>query len=405
MNFKRLSEIMFATKEPVGQCGVNFKRKERERTGRTMPSRMQRFLVKLFVGVSLFGIICNCLFSFVSADTLLLQVNVSVPKCAQVTSATMNISALQNEETTSATGITNWFPVNISLWNITRVSQKKSLYYRRIQNITFTAFREGATTGSIFIRIRNYGDKSVVVEKFWGNTSDVSTGTQDMGFEFNASNSTEAPVLNGDYLISVEVENHTGNVVNFAFVGDAVSDEESFVYVYNDSLWIEGKDQINSNYNDLKYTFDFNETGYPLNISLNISGTRVFSQNGTFEGSNVTTDFSDTLNTYLASCSATNGICEVPFYFYSNQTGGFGYTSDIVYGDCGAGETQTFGGGSGSVLEKWNPTVYPQISPAFEEMFYFDNFKELPSKVFNFLHLLYKFVLRQPASLVDVEET
>ena len=101
-----------------------------------------------------------------------------------------------------------------------------------------------------------------------------------------------------------------------------------------------------------------------------------------------------------------------PCYFYEIES----YREDFFDDSLGGGSSppdpeinnQTFlgvfkGGGSPSELASaWNPSVYPLLKVSFSSIFEPNTFKELPSKIWDFVFLFIKFVFRQQASLVDL---
>lgn len=61
------------------------------------------------------------------------------------------------------------------------------------------------------------------------------------------------------------------------------------------------------------------------------------------------------------------------------------------------------GGSFSNLLKSWNPSIYPELTKSFEELFFFDTFLELPSKLYTFTVLLAKYTFRQPGTLADLE--
>lgn len=62
--------------------------------------------------------------------------------------------------------------------------------------------------------------------------------------------------------------------------------------------------------------------------------------------------------------------------------------------------------GGGSIteyLEAWNPTVYHELDDSFEAIWIVTTFEEFPFRILDFTILMFKYVLRQPASLSNLE--
>ncbi len=143
--------------------------------------------------------------------------------------------------------------------------------------------------------------------------------------------------------------------------------------------------------------------------------------NGTFTGENWTTYSVNTAPLGIAYSDGylytTDYLVKDVFKYYENGTYIARFIIDTDSSTGGAGWFETLeppplsevkdvilGGGSFSeIMEVWNPSVYPTLSPAFGKIFYFASIKELPSKIWTFSLLFFKFIFRQPASLVDME--
>lgn len=87
-------------------------------------------------------------------------------------------------------------------------------------------------------------------------------------------------------------------------------------------------------------------------------------------------------------------------YTYYVNGSFYGSPSAGVVGGRGSSPSPPVGGGG--VLYDWNPEAYFEVGIAFNDLFLFKNFKELPSRAFVFIVTFLQYILKQPASLVNV---
>jgi hypothetical protein len=134
-----------------------------------------------------------------------------------------------------------------------------------------------------------------------------------------------------------------------------------------------------------------------------MSSDEIWNYTGVFSSSNTTSDFSTALNSYIDSCTLVNGDCLINFTFYSNSTGSIDYVHSIGYDPCSNNFITIISGGGGGVLREWNPEGYDAVSISFESLFMFEDFSDIPSAMYVFFGSLIQYVLKQPATLVDLE--
>lgn len=147
-------------------------------------------------------------------------------------------------------------------------------------------------------------------------------------------------------------------------------------------------------------------------VNLSFDGQLLGNWSDFNSSSKTTVSLNKNISSFLESC--TDLVCDLDFVFdYDNPYyPAFGVSSNFVYSSCIGDSGPSLpdvvdvisGGGSfQEILYAWNPAFYQDLKEAFENLFFFENFKVLPDKIWIFAVLLVKYTLRHPGSLVDVE--
>ena len=225
---------------------------------------------------------------------------------------------------------------------------------------------------------------------------------------FNHNTSSFDEVLNcfdycspDDFNRSVSVSsNHLDNgFVNFSFadIGSSSIDMNGLSFAWSEFSSSSSITNVNMTLSYLNFT-----QTYYISNSSNFTYSNDSDLSSFFE--NLPPHSSESVSVGVSFSGVGLGFVNVDSFslnYTPNLVGGA--FAPIFFGNDSLLSVVLGGGDINEIAQIYNPSMYPLLLVSFEELFLFDDFKDFPSSFFNFSSVFFRYIFRQPASLVDLE--
>jgi hypothetical protein len=240
----------------------------------------------------------------------------------------------------------------ITYINLNNLSQRKQFNYDNSEFVYSTGCSldnncetSGLCGANSVYMIPLLGNSSVYLVQNSSNYSVDCTTITDGLYESDCSSKV-------DEYFRIKINPSAAETFNKTYCVKTINDNQTWLVIWEGIL----EDTLNLNYS-LQYWNELNETYMELGTP---DGVYEWNVSDTFNYTNQTANLTDSINTYMSSCSNVKGYCEIPLLFHSETAGILEYSNlnitytfspNITFNDL---DNYTQAGSTGSFLSNWS---------------------------------------------------